>query len=645
MSRGRSAFDRPCPCSRRGGYARKPRWCGRTWTNTRAWGARCANLCSSSRRWSSRCPSTRPSWTFRARRGYTGCVPPRRLPASPPRWSTHSALPCRSGSPRTSSRRRAPLARRPAQHRRFAAHRREGLAAPLRRRGRAAVSAGTRARRPPGASGARGQKHFGGNHLRPRHRRFSPARAAAVAACRKSLLAAQSQWACRLDRDAEAQERRFPHSHPGAVARAPDAARVAHLRRGARAPRAGNGRHDVSTHRHWVVGPVRYRWRRFRRSHQSPHCRRRAGHGQAAGEVRRRSRGEGIGPRGRRGRVSSRWTKAARVVLDFGQSTISEAGGPTMRPTTMIGTLACAAMVGMMSAAPAQTALKVIVFPGLSNFSIYAAQHKNLFAKHHLAIELIYTPNSTVLREGLAKGDYQIAHAGVDNSVAMVELAKADAIIVAGGDNGFNHIFVQPEINAYTDLRGTLLLCKVLKDNGLNKSDYVIKPVGATIARLEAMTKDKANAAADVLNPPFTFLARDAGLKDMGATAKAIGAYQSDGVVVMRDWARANSDTLVRYLSALIEGRRWALDPANKEQAIALLAERLKLTPQIAAQAYAVATDPVEGMAKDAQLDMAGFRNVLKLRAEIEDQWGGNAPPPDKYLDLSYYERALSAIR
>jgi ABC-type nitrate/sulfonate/bicarbonate transport system substrate-binding protein len=309
-----------------------------------------------------------------------------------------------------------------------------------------------------------------------------------------------------------------------------------------------------------------------------------------------------------------------------------------MRPTIMIGALACAAMVGMMSAAPAQTALKVIVFPGLSNFSIYAAQHKNLFAKHGLAIELLSTPNSTVLREGLAKGDYQIAQAGVDNSVAMVELAKADAIIVAGGDNGFNHIFVQPEIKAYADLRGktvvvdapntafALLLYKVLKDNGLNKGDYVIKPVGATIARLEAMTKDKANAAAGVLNPPFTFLARDAGLKDMGATAKAIGAYQSDGVVVMRDWARANSDTLVRYISALIEGRRWALDPVNKEQAVA------------AAQAYAVATDPAEGMAKDAQLDMAGFRNVLKLRAEIEGQWGGNPPPPDNYLDLSYYE-------
>src|SRR5216117_3383054 len=210
-----------------------------------------------------------------------------------------------------------------------------------------------------------------------------------------------------------------------------------------------------------------------------------------------------------------------------------------MRSTLRIGVLACAAMVVTMSAASAQTPLKVIVFPGLSNFSIFAAQHKNLFAKHGIDIELTNTPNSDVMRNGLAQGDYQIAQAGVDNSVAMVELAKADAIIVAGGDNGFNHIFVQPDITSYADLRGktvvvdapntafALLLYKVLKDNGLNKGDYAVKPVGGTPVRLDAMLKDKTNAAGGVLNPPFTFLARDAGLKDMGAAAKAIGAHQS----------------------------------------------------------------------------------------------------------------------
>ena len=184
----------------------------------------------------------------------------------------------------------------------------------------------------------------------------------------------------------------------------------------------------------------------------------------------------------------------------------------------------------------------------------------------------------------------------------------------------------------------------MLKDAGLNKGDYVVKPVGGTTARLEAMTKDKANAAG-LLNPPFSFRAKAAGLKDMGAPAAAIGSYQADGAFVMREWAKANGDTLVRYIKAYVEGRRWALDPANKAEAIALLSERLKLAPEVAAQSYAVATDPVDGIARDAKLDMAGFRNVLKLRAEIEGQWGGNPPPPDKYIDLSYYDRALSEIR
>ena len=276
-----------------------------------------------------------------------------------------------------------------------------------------------------------------------------------------------------------------------------------------------------------------------------------------------------------------------------------------MRPqlNLIAGALAGTAMLAMTAAAQAQTQVKVMVFPGLSNLSIFAAQHNNLFAKHGLAVELLNTPNSEVLRNGLAKGDHQIVHAAVDNAVAMVELAKADVAIVTGGDNGFNRIFLQPEINAYADLRGktvvvdapntafALLLYKVLKDNGLNKGDYVIKPVGGTPARLEAMSKDKANAAS-VLNPPFSFRAREAGLKDMGAAAKAIGSYQADGAFVMREWAKANSDTVVRYIRAYVQGRRRALDPANKTAAIALLVDRLKLTPEVAAQSYAVATDP-----------------------------------------------------
>jgi hypothetical protein len=35
---------------------------------------------------------------------------------------------------------------------------------------------------------------------------------------------------------------------------------------------------------------------------------------------------------------------------------------------------------------------------------------------------------------------------------------------------------------------------------------------------------------------------------------------------------------------------------------------------------------------------------VLALRAEIEGQWGGRAPAPEKYIDLGYYDRAMNLV-
>jgi ABC-type nitrate/sulfonate/bicarbonate transport system substrate-binding protein len=314
-----------------------------------------------------------------------------------------------------------------------------------------------------------------------------------------------------------------------------------------------------------------------------------------------------------------------------------------------------AVVAGIGEAARADTPLKVIVFPGLSNLPIFAAQSQGFFAKHDVKVEIINTPNSTELREGLAQGRYHIAHGGVDNAVAMAEVAKVDVAVIMGGDGGLNHLFVQPEINSFEDLRGkkvivdapntafALLLYKMLQEKGLKRGDYEVQPLGATFQRLEAMLKDKSNAAA-MLNPPFSIRAKKEGLKDMGSAVDVVGPYQSGSAWVVRSWGQANADTLVRYTKAYIEGVRWALDPANKSAAIALLSERLKLPQDVTAEAYEMALDPRKGFARDAKFDMEGFKNVLKLRAEILGQWGGNPPAPDKYLDLSYYERAVAGI-
>ena len=104
--------------------------------------------------------------------------------------------------------------------------------------------------------------------------------------------------------------------------------------------------------------------------------------------------------------------------------------------------------------AQAQTQLKVIVFPGLSNLMQIVAQTNGYYTKRGLAVELINTPNSTELRNGLAEGRYHIAHAAIDNAVAQVETAKVDLFVFMGGNNGNNSLFVRPEIKSYEDIRG-----------------------------------------------------------------------------------------------------------------------------------------------------------------------------------------------
>jgi ABC-type nitrate/sulfonate/bicarbonate transport system substrate-binding protein len=293
--------------------------------------------------------------------------------------------------------------------------------------------------------------------------------------------------------------------------------------------------------------------------------------------------------------------------------------------------------------------LTVIVFPGVQNLPMFAAQAQGFYAKRGLDVEIKFTPNSVELRNGLAEGRYQIAHSAVDNAFAMKDKANIDIAVVSGGDNSFNHLMVQPEIASLADIKGKTVvvdapdtayafqLYEMLRQKGLNKGDYDVKSVGATGFRLEAMTKDK-TMAAGIMNPPFSVRGEKAGLKDMGTAAAALGAYQATGAFVVRSWGQANTDTLVKYLQAYIEGWRWAFDPNNKAQAVVLLAERLKLPPNIAEASFDATKKDFDS---EGQIDMAGVNNVLKLRAQFE---GGTPASPDKYLDLSYYTKARAGL-
>jgi ABC-type nitrate/sulfonate/bicarbonate transport system substrate-binding protein len=320
----------------------------------------------------------------------------------------------------------------------------------------------------------------------------------------------------------------------------------------------------------------------------------------------------------------------------------------------------CVALLGFGTAVfaqgPSLQAIRVICLPG-SPLPVVAAEMHGTFAKYGVEVQVESAPSSDALRAGLASGKADVAHAAVDNAVAMVETSRADVIIVLGGEGSLNELIAQPDIHSVSALRGRTLIVdapntayalqlkKILLSSGLQPGrDCELKPIGATPQRLQAMREHK-EYAASMLGPPTSILAKRAGFVSLGSTQEFIGPYQGIGAFVQRPWAHEHADTLVRYLAAYVEAQRWLLAPANKQQVIELLMKESHLPADVAAETYELSMIHQGGYAKDARFDVDGFENVLKLRAEVEGQWGGRAPAADKYYDLSYYQEALSKLK
>jgi len=295
------------------------------------------------------------------------------------------------------------------------------------------------------------------------------------------------------------------------------------------------------------------------------------------------------------------------------------------------------------------------VFPGPQNLALFAAEAKGFFERRSVEADIQITVGSDEQRTALAEGTVELIHSAVDNAVYMVEAAGQDIVIVSGGGNGMNDLVVRPEIRSYEDLRGKTVvvdaamtayafqLYTLLAMHGLARGDYGILPRGGATQRLQAMRESKQHAAA-MLNPPWNFVAEQDGFRSFGPAVKVIGRYQADGAFVRRAWAAEHADTLVRYLQAAIEGIRWAYDPRNRSAAVAILARRLRIDPALTARSVEAAVGPDGGLAPDAAFDLPGFENMLKIRDAVAGTWGGKIPAPEKYLDLTYYARALAGL-
>ena len=300
-----------------------------------------------------------------------------------------------------------------------------------------------------------------------------------------------------------------------------------------------------------------------------------------------------------------------------------------------------------------QTVTAGIVARNAYFWPVWIAEAEGFFTQNGVQHEVVLTRSPAAGHQMLTNGGADVALSTPETAI-LAAVKGAPLVLVAGGqEDPAYSLIVGPDIHEVTDLRKkplaiaglrdgvTLIMQRMLTSRGLREDDLEWIVVGGTTERYVAV---KSGAAAGALvGQPLDFQGEAEGLRRLLSSSEVTREWQFINVATNREWARANSDRLVRWLRAYIQGARYLNDPANKERSIQILAEATNTEERFARQTYELYFEQRQGggvVSPDARINFPGLRNVISLMAEtgaFEDQ---PPPTPEQVVDLTYWERA-----
>lgn len=264
--------------------------------------------------------------------------------------------------------------------------------------------------------------------------------------------------------------------------------------------------------------------------------------------------------------------------------------------TILVGTLAV--FGGARSAAAAAPVPIAVgdVAPLAADWPQFVAADKGFYRDAGVAPDVTYVGNVANTVQQLVGGSFDIAVSTFDTAVRAIANGGGALMIGATVTKYPYSVMVAPSITSLADLKGKTIILPFKKDfltliwnqwvtqHGLKPTDIDQIYDGATPNRFAALAAGRVQAA--VLGQPFDFKAADQGdrtLLDLGAYARQYGFL----VILSRaDWLSGHAAAARGYLAALSRAIDWIYDPANRDEAIAILARGTKLAPDLAARTY-----------------------------------------------------------
>jgi ABC-type nitrate/sulfonate/bicarbonate transport system substrate-binding protein len=278
------------------------------------------------------------------------------------------------------------------------------------------------------------------------------------------------------------------------------------------------------------------------------------------------------------------------------------------------------------------------VWPGV------VATKKGFFAANGVEMDTVSIGVSPGM-QAVASGSLDIMHNTCNAVISFIEMGGGGvhlSLVSMGIHPGV--VVGKKGLKTATELKGkvvgtssiksgsTILLRRLLKARGLEPSDYdVVAGQGSAqiFSGLQAGALD-----AVWLVPPQSLTAVAGGYPVIGTFKEVAPKFPFVCFATNDAWVKSNTAAAQGFAKAWLAGVAWLYDPMNRAEAEQLLAEALRLTPEIAAATYdaLIAKNP-DTYPRDGKVDLEVLRAMTDIMVEGEELPAKPQGDVSRYLD------------
>jgi ABC-type nitrate/sulfonate/bicarbonate transport system substrate-binding protein len=315
------------------------------------------------------------------------------------------------------------------------------------------------------------------------------------------------------------------------------------------------------------------------------------------------------------------------------------------RPSTRGASTALAALF-LAGFAPAGAVDRVTfgqVSPTATLWPGVVAAKKGFFAAAGVEMDVVSIGVSPG-QQAVASGSLDIMHNACNAIVAYIEQGGTGAKLAMVSMAGHPAVLIgRKGLTDARELKGkaigtssinsgsTILLKRLLKAKGLGERDYDLVAGQGSAQIFQGLQAGALDAV--WLVPPQSFTAAAAGYSVLGSFQEVAPKFMFVCFAVNGAWLTAKADVARRFAKAWLQGVGWLYEPANRAEAEKLLADELKLTPEIAAQSYDQLVVRNQAYPRDGKVDLDALRAVVEIMVEGKELPAMPQGDVRKYVD------------